>query len=471
MGSLQPAKWANMNKIVVNLDKFKPRKYQLDMIRAFEVDGYKRLLVIWPRRAGKDFTAFNILLRAALRRTATYYIVLPTFSQGRRVIWDAITNEGVRFRDFIPPQLIAKTNEQLMRITLINGSQIQIVGSDNYDALVGVNLGGAIFSEYALQDPRGYQFLRPVLTANDGWAIFISTPRGKNHLYDLYRIAKNHPEWWVSHLTVEDTNHIPLELIEKERSEGLMSEDLIMQEYYCSFDMGVEGSYYAKYIDRARSETRISAVPWEPSFPVHTAWDIGVRDSTVIIFFQTIGQTIRIIDCYENSKEGLEHYVRMLFDKPYLYGQHIAPHDIAVKEFGSGMTRIEKAKQLGVKFRVAQSLSIMDGIEAARSMFGRLWIDEKKCATLIKSLENYRQEWDERKKIYKSHPLHDQNSHMADAFRYLSITLPKLKDGLTQEDIDRKYKEKLYGSDLPKEFIDPVNPSRYMGSSQRFRGF
>lgn len=449
-------------EIVVDLNKFKPRPYQLKLIRAFEKEGYKRLLVIWPRRAGKDFTCFNILLRAALKRIATYYIVLPTFSQGRRVIWDAITNDGDRFRDFIPNELIAKSNEQLMRITLINGSQIQIVGSDNYDSLVGVNLGGCIFSEYALQDPRGYQFLRPVLTANEGWAIFISTPRGKNSLFELYQIAKQHPDWWVSHLSVEDTGHISLDLIEKERSEGLMSEDLIQQEYFCSFDMGVEGSYYAKYIDKARLENRIGITPWESGFQVHTAWDIGVRDSTVIIFFQTIGTTVRVIDYYENSKEGLEHYVRVVSEKPYTYGHHIAPHDIAVKEFTSGQTRIEKARQLGIKFKVAPSLTIMDGIEAVRSMFGRLYIDDRKCVGLIKALENYRQEWDARKNVYKSHPLHDNNSHAADAMRYLAIALPKIRDGLTQEDIDRKYKEKLYGSDMPKEFIQP---------NERFRGF
>ena len=445
-----------MDKQTVNLNKFKPRPYQLEMIRAFEQKGYKRLLLIWPRRAGKDFCAFNVLLRAALKRIATYYIVLPTFSQGRRVIWDAITNDGERFRDFIPNELIAKTNEQLMRITLINGSQIQIVGSDNFDALVGVNLGGARFSEYALQDPRGYQFLRPVLTANEGFAIFISTPRGKNSLFELFQIAKQHPDWWVSHLTVEDTQHISLDLIQKEREEGLMSDDLIQQEYFCSFDMGVEGAYYAKYIDRARNENRISIVPWEAGFKVHTAWDIGIRDSTVIIWFQCIGATVRIIDYYENSKEGLEHYVRVVSEKPYTYGYHVAPHDIAVKEFTSGQTRIEKARQLGINFRIAPSLSIMDGIEAVRSSFGKIWIDEVKCAKLIKSLENYRQEWDAKKKVYKPHPLHDANSHAADAMRYLAITLPKLRDGLTQEDIDRKYKEKLYGVNLPKEFINPT---------------
>lgn len=447
-----------MNQIV-NLNKFKPRPYQLKLIKAFEQDKYKRLLVIWPRRAGKDFTAFNLLLRAALKRIATYYIVYPTFSQGRRCLWDAITNDGERFRDFIPNELVAKSNEQLMRITLVNGSQIQIVGSDNFDALVGVNLGGAIFSEYALQDPRGYQFLRPVLTANEGWAIFISTPRGKNCLFELYQIAKQHPDWWVSHLTVEDTQHISMDLIDKERSEGLMSEDLIRQEYYCDFSQGIEGNFYGKYIDRARLENRFGMCPWESAFKVHTAWDLGPSvDSTAIIFFQEIGNILNIIDCYSNTKQGFEHYASVLAAKPYIYGKHIAPFDIAVFEMGTGMTRFEKAKALGIKFTVAPPparIDRMDGIEAVRSLFGRLRFDEQKCAPLIKALENYRQEWDMKKQVYKLNPLHDWSSHYADAMRYLAISLPKVKDGLTQQDIDRKYKERLYGADLPREFIEP----------------
>lgn len=448
-----------MRTVTVNLDKFKPRDYQLEFIRAFESDKFKRLMLIWPRRAGKDFSAFNILLRAAIKRVGTYYIVYPTFSQGRRCVWDAITNDGVRFRDFIPNELINKTNEQLMRITLINGSQLQIVGSDNFDALVGVNLAGAIFSEYALQDPRGYQFLRPVLTANKGWAIFISTPRGKNTLFDLYQIAKQSDDWWVSHLTVEDTKHISLDLIQKEKDEGVMSEDLIQQEYYCSFTQGIEGSYFSKYVDTARAEDRIGIVPWEPSYKVHTAWDLGPsRDDTAIIFFQEIGKTIRIIDCYSNTKQGFEHYAKVLAEKPYIFGKHIAPFDIAVFEMGSGMTRYEKARSLGIQFTVAPppaKIDRMDGIEAVRSTFGRIWIDDKKCDRLVKALENYRQEWDSKKNVYKSNPLHDWSSHYADAMRYLCISLDKISVGMTQEDIDRKYKQKLYGTDLPKQFIQP----------------
>ena len=445
--------------ITVNLDKFKPRDYQLDFIRAFESGKYKRLMLIWPRRAGKDFCAFNALLRAAIRRVGTYYIVYPTFSQGRRCVWDAITNDGVRFRDFIPNELIHKANEQLMRITLINGSQLQIVGSDNFDALVGVNLAGAIFSEYALQDPRGYQFLRPVLTANNGWAAFISTPRGKNTLFDLYQIAKQSKDWWVSHLTVEDTKHISLDLIEKERAEGVMSDDLIQQEYYCSFTQGIEGSYYSKYVDTARAENRIGAVPWDPNYKVHTAWDLGPsRDDTAIIFFQEVGRSIHLIDCYSNTKQGFEHYAKVLAEKPYIYGKHIAPFDIAVFEMGSGMTRYERARSLGIEFVVAPppaKVDRMDGIEAVRSTFGRLWIDAVKCEKLIKAIENYRQEWDSKKNVYKLNPLHDWSSHFADSLRYLCISLDKISEGMTQADINRIYKNKMHGTDLPREFVQP----------------
>jgi hypothetical protein len=240
----------------------------------------------------------------------------------------------------------------------------------------------------------------------------------------------------------------------KERE--VMSEDLIQQEYYTSFNMGIEGSYYAKYIDKMRIRGQIGQVPWESAFKVNTAWDLGVRDSTSIIFFQSIGQTIRIIDYYENSKEGLEHYIQVLESKPYSYGKHIAPHDIKVREFGSGITRIEKARQLGVKFTVAEDISIVDGIEAVRSSLSKIWIDEDKGKSLIDALENYRSEFDVKREVYNSKPLHNWASHAADCMRYLCISLPKVRDGMTGEDIDRRYSEAMYGTNsrMPAIFRD-----------------
>ena len=441
---------------VVKLDRFKPRSYQLPIFDALENKGYRRVLAILPRRAGKDVCGFNLVIRAAITRIGVYYYIFPTYSQAKKVIWDSITNSGLRFLDYLPDDLVESKNSQEMKIRLVNGSLIQLVGSDNYDSLMGTNPRGVVFSEYALQDPRAYQFIRPILAANDGWALFLSTPRGKNHLWELYNIAVNSPDWFAYKLTIEDTHHIPLYEIEREKHEGIMSDDLIQQEYYTSFTMGVEGSYYAKYLDRMKVSGQIGQVPWESAFRVHTAWDLGVADSTTIIWFQRIGQTIRIIDCYENSKEGLEHYINVVSSKPYLYSKHFAPHDIRAREFTTGQTRLDKARQLGIRFLVAPSRTIEDGIEMVRSAMSRIWIDEVKCAKLLKALGNYRQEFDPKRKVYKSHPLHDWSSHFADAMRYLCLCLPYTEESGDASALERRYQEAMRGdqSNLPKFFSD-----------------
>ncbi len=430
----------------IRLDTFKPRDYQLKFCQAFDNQEFKKYFICWPRRSGKDVCSFNLVVRAALRKVGVYYYVFPTYSQGKKVIYDSITNEGKRFIDYIPKEILVGTNSQELKIKLANDSLIQIVGSDNIDSLMGTNPQGIVFSEYALQSPQAYSLLRPILAANNGWCVMESTPRGKNHFWELYNIASNSKDWFVSKLTLDDTNHIPLNEIEKDLAEGLISQDLVYQEYYTSFDMGIEGAYYAKYLDKMRLKGQIGQVPHEEGFKVHTVWDIGVRDSTTILFFETVGQTVRIIDCYENSKQGLEHYIKVIQGKDYIYGKHIAPHDIRVMEFGTGMTRVEKAKQLGINFTIAPDISIYDGIEAVRSCLSKVWIDEVKCAPFIKALENYRQEYDMKKKVYKTQPLHDWSSHYADTMRYLAISLPKTRDGLSAEELDKRYREAMYGT-------------------------
>lgn len=424
-----------------NLDlcTFTPREYQRCVFNALEDDSYKRVMAIWPRRSGKDVSAYNFCIRELIRSVKTIYYVFPTFASGRRILWDAIDNDGFRLLDYMPADLVDSRHEQYMRIRLKNGSVFQVIGSDSYDnTLVGTNPQGVVFSEFAMSDPRAYQFVRPILTANNGWVLIISTPRGKNFLYDMYNAAlQNQDVWFVSKLTIDETKHIPMERILEERAVGDMSEDLQMQEYWTSFSLGVEGSYYCRYVDTARLCGRIGPVPWDPQFPVHTAWDIGVRDKTSIIFFQVAGQSINVIDCYEKNKEGIEHYVNLIKSKPYTYGVHVGPHDIRNMEFSTGTTRWEKARQLGVTFEVADNLGIMDGIEAVRTTLPRMWFDESKCAFLIKALENYRQEWDPKREISKKMPYHDKFSHMADAMRYLCIHLPKLRDCMSPEDIER----------------------------------
>lgn len=442
---------------IIKLNRFQYRDYQLPMVTAIENYGFKRVMAIMHRRAGKDIAAFNFVVRQASKRVGVYYYIFPTYAQAKKAVFDSITNDGVTFLSYIPKELVASINSQEMKIRMKNNSIIQFVGSDNYDALMGTNPIGIVFSEFALQDPRAWDYIRPILVANDGWAIFISTPRGKNHLWELYNIALNSDKWFCYVKTVDDTGLMTFEQIEQERAQG-MSEELIQQEFYCSFLRGVEGSIYQKYIDKMRVNGQIGVVPWEPSFKVNTAWDIGVRDNTSIIFFQVIGQTVRIIDCYEKNKEGLEHYIRVLESKPYSYNKHFAPHDIAVREWGSGLTRLEKAKHLGITFTVAPDIALEDGIEHVRATFSKIWIDDRNAQPLIKALENYRRLYDAKKNVYSTQPLHDQWSHYADSMRYLCLSLNKLRDGLTPEELDRRYKEARYGvqATLPSFFQNDI---------------
>jgi len=356
-----------------------------------------------------------LLLRAALRRVGNYFIVYPTFSSGRRILWDAIDISGNRILNYyIPDDIVESKNEQMMRIKLINGSQIQVLGSDDVDrSLVGTNAVGIVFSEYALQNDMAWKLSIPILKASNGWAMFISTPRGRSFFFDLYETVKNRDDWFCERLTIEDTKHISMEEIQKEIDSGQISWDLVQQEFFCSFSLGVEGSFYGKYIDDLRKKNQIGNFPYEPGLLTHTFWDLGYNDSTVIIFAQLHGPTIRIIDYYENNKQGLEHYAKVIFEKPYTYGKHIAPHDIAVHDLSTGVSRWKMMHDLGITFMRTEGKlpSIDDGIEAVRRILPKCWFNEPSCGKLIKALENYRQEYDSKRKVYKSQPLHDNNSH------------------------------------------------------------
>lgn len=451
----------------IKLDRFRPRPYQIPICKAIATEGgkYRKLLVVMPRRAGKDILCWWLIIRAALRKVGIYFYCLPTFSQARGVIWDSITNTGERFIDYIPPELISKINQQEMKITLVNGSMISLIGSDTYNtSIIGKNPCMIVFSEYALADENAYKIAAgPILRANDGVVVIISTPRGKNHMYELYQIAENSPDWFSYKLTLDDTQHISAEEIKKEIASGEISEDLASQEYWCSFERGQEGSYYAKYIDKLRVKGQIGIVPWEPYSKVFTAWDLGIKDPTCIIFFQVIGQTIRIIDYYEQSDRGMDHFANVVINKPYVYGKHFPPHDIMARESGRGLTKRDLYKELGILFSDPISVDIEDGIELVRRMLPRVWIDEKNCKQLIKALENYREEWDDKRKIYRGRPLHDFSSHGADAMRYMACALPKTQQGASGEEIDRRYREAVLGESqkLPGFFRDDHSQGYY----------
>jgi hypothetical protein len=408
--------------------------------------------------SGKDLVCFNLLLRAALKKVGIFYAIYPTYSQAKKIIWDGITNSGMKFRSFIPQELIKQVNETEMKITLVNNSIIQLVGSDDYDKLMGTNITGCLISEYALTSGQVYGYIRPMLNANDGFAMILSTPRGHNAFYEMYSLALDNKDWFVSKLTIEDTKHIPVELIENEIARGETSRDLALQEYWTSFSCGQAGSFFGSLIDKMRLENRIAPVAYESHMLTNTAWDIGL-DSTVIIFFQcTSTGLVRIIDFYENQNLSLDHYISVLKSKPYLYNKHIGPHDLANREFSSGVSRLDMARRMDVKFVLAPNISIQDGIEAVKAMLSKTYIDESSCKDLIRHLENYRQEYDEKRKTYTGKPLHNIDSHASDAMRMLAVGLSKVTAGRTADDIDKAYRQAMFGDQqtLPKFFRDGI---------------
>lgn len=411
---------------------FKPRDYQLPLWNA--LDNYKRIVCIWHRRAGKDKTLINIVAKETQKRVGSYYYFFPTYKQGKKIIWEGMDRDGFKFLAHFPQELVKRIDNTEMLIEFNNGSIFRIIGTDNIDSIVGTNPVGCVFSEYSLQDPSAWDFIRPILAENGGWAIFNYTPRGANHGKQLYLMAESDEKWFCQKLTVDDTKAISQEVLDQERKEiceKTGNDALFMQEYYCSFDAPVEGAYYGSQLMKAETDGRITNVPYEPTIPVDTFWDLGIDDSMTIWFLQQVGREKRLIDYFEVTGEGLSYCIKELLRKPYVYGQHFAPHDIEVRELTSGKSRRETAQSLGVNFVVVPKISIEDGIDAVRNLLNSCWFDKTNCERGIDALRSYHKEWDEKNKVYRNHPQHDWASHGSDAFRYLAVGIREKKPDIS----------------------------------------
>lgn len=403
---------------------FTPRPYQLPVLQSLD-GGATRAVAVWHRRSGKEKTFINYTARKCIDRVGTYFYAFPTYTQAKRAIWDGRDRDGFPFLGHFPPEIVKAKDSTELKLTLINGSIFQLVGTDNIDALMSTNPLGVVFAEYSLQDPRGWDYLRPILRENGGWAVFDYTPRGKNHGYTLYDMAsklhaEGDPAWFCQRLTVADTGVLSEADIAAERREG-MDEEMIQQEYYCSFEGARQGSYFGRELSQADSEGRVCRVPVQSEIAVDTWWDLGVSDATAIWFTQTVGREIHVVDYYEQSGEGLPHYAKVLQDRGYIWGKHHAPHDIAVRELGSGKARIETAAQLGLAFEIVPNIPVEDGIDAARAFLSRCWFDRDKTERGRLALMSYHKTWDERRRCFSSAPYHDWSSNGADAWRYLAV--------------------------------------------------
>ena len=402
-------------------NEWTPRKYQMNLWQYLE-NGGKRAVAVWHRRAGKDSLSLNWTACAAIDRVGVYWHMLPLQTQARKVVWDAIDKQGRRVIDQVFPKALRKSvNAQEMKIELLNGSIWQCVGSDNYNSLVGANPVGVVFSEYSIADPAAWDFIRPILAENDGWALFIYTPRGRNHGSMLFEMAQTNPDWFCESLSVDKTQSIDLSAVDEERKAG-MDEDMIQQEFYCSFDAALKGSYYGAILNKLEQEGAICDLFHNPEKPVFTAWDLGVGDATAIWFYQKNGNGCDVIDYYEASGVGLDHYVKVLKDKPYVYtNDNIFPHDICVHELSSGKSRLDILAGLGVRGQVLLRDSVETGIAAVRLLLPRCRFDKKRCSKGLEALRQYQKQWDDVRRDFMPRPLHDWTSHAADAFRYLAM--------------------------------------------------
>lgn len=391
--------------------------------------------MVWHRRAGKDLTLYNRIAVAASQKVGTYFYFFPTYAQGKKILWDSMDAAGNRILDYVPKDLVASRNETEMQQKLSNGSVIQIIGTDKIDSIVGTNPIGCVFSEFALQDPKAWAYVQPILAENGGWAAFAYTPRGRNHGYRLYEYAKANPDtWYCELLTVRDTVRadgsavVPEAEIDQARATGV-DEDIIEQEYFCSFNGSMQGNYYGKQIKTAREEGRIVSLPWNPNRPVSTAWDIGLNDTNAIWFFQRSGQWRDIIDYYEQRSEGLPHYAKYLKEKSYTYDRHFLPHDINVKEYGSGRKREDVFRDLiGSNYTIVPKLKVQEGIDAVRRILPMCRFDYRTCDSPIykghsglDALNSYHKEWDDVAQCFSDKPVHDWASNGADAFRQLAL--------------------------------------------------
>ncbi|MDB5425825.1 MAG: hypothetical protein JWQ29_3241 [Phenylobacterium sp.] len=406
---------------------WEPRDYQKALWRFLE-NGGLRADVVAHRRWGKDEVALHWAASRIAEHPGTYWHLLPEASQGRKAIWDAVNPHTGRRRidEAFPPPIRKRTLDGDMVIHFRNGATWQVVGSDNFNSLMGSPPLGVVFSEWALAKPEAWSFIRPILAENGGWALFLWTPRGRGHATRAFESRVLRPgEWFTQKSPATETRVFPDEQLKRERAEliaELGSEEeghaRYASEYLVDFDAAAPGAYYASLLGEAERAGRIGRAPYDPALKVDTAWDLGIDDYTALWFFQQAGREVRAIDYFETSGEGLASIVRQaLAGKPYVYGTHHLPHDVMVRELGAaGRSRFETLGSLGVgPISVGAAMDPEERINAGRLMIPMTWFDAENCAGGLERLRGYRKRWVKATRSYGG-PLHDEASHGADAF-------------------------------------------------------
>ena len=399
---------------------YTPRKFQNYLHQ--RIRDYRWSVLVCHRRFGKTVCMINHLLMAALTSKVSnprYAYIAPTFKQAKSIAWDYIK----QFTHKIPG---VKFNETELRVDLPNKARITLLGSENCDGLRGIYLDGCVIDEYANVNDRLFpEIIRPALSDRKGFCIFIGTPQGmNNNFYELFQHAKGADDWFYFKAKASETKVVDQDELTKAKE--VMGENKFKQEFECDWIANIEGSIYGKTLAKMENQRQITRVPYDPSLPVNTAWDLGVSDHSAIIFFQQLGRSINIIDYHEERGQGMPHFIELVKNKEYIYKDHFAPHDIEVTDFSNGKTRREVAYQLGIRFKVVPKLPLEDGIHATTMTLPRCWIDVDHCKKLIDALRHYHRKYIDKNRMFRSKPVHDWSSHACDAMRYLAVGLQEL---------------------------------------------
>ena len=393
---------------------YKPREHQLKVHEL--LDGKRFAVVVAHRRFGKTVAALNHLIREAVlneKETPRYAYIAPTYGQAKRVAWDYLVK-------YTTP-LGGTNNISELRVDFW-GRRIQLYGSANPDSLRGQFFDGVIIDEVGDQNPKIWtDIVRPALTDRKGWCLFIGTPKGHNHFKELRDRAEKEDGWGLLEFKASETGVVDETELKAAKNE--MGEDKYRQEFECSFDAAVEGSYYGQMLNELEEKKHMQEIPREEISRTFTAWDLGMGDSTSIWVAQLVGSEVRLLDYYENHGVGLDHYVKWIKDNDYSKAEHILPHDVRVRELGTGKSRLEMLEDSGLEVKIAPRMGLDDGIQAVRRLLPRCWFNVPKVQNGLNCLRNYRRDYDEKRKIFFERPLHDWSSHGSDSFRYLALGL------------------------------------------------
>ena len=366
------------------------------------------------RRMGKTVAALNELIKRAMqndKQNPRYAYIAPTYSQAKRVAWDYLTH-------FVRP-LDAVANIAELRVDFL-GRRIQLYGSDNPDSLRGQYFDGVVLDEIGDQNPKIWnEIIRPALADRKGFCLFIGTPKGNNHFKDLFDRASKEEGWSALQFKASETKLLDDKELAAARKE--MGDDKYNQEFECSFNAAIEGSYYGKLINDLEEEGRMCHIDRDDLCKTYVAWDLGMGDSTALFVCQIVGQEYRIMDYVENHGQGLDWYVQWLKDNRWHQAEQLLPHDVEVRELGTGKSRLEVLREAGLDVRVLPRLSVDDGIQAVRRMLPKCWFNMPQVKQGLDCIRNYRRDYDEKRNVFFEKPLHDWASHGADSFRYLAL--------------------------------------------------